>query len=38
MDDAIEMSLATLRAALPASAPPSGNWFDSYKWDAAEVE
>jgi sugar phosphate isomerase/epimerase len=38
MDDAIQMSVATLRAALPPSAPPPGNWFDSYKWEAAEVE
>lgn len=38
MDDAIEMSLATLRAALPSSASPTGNWFDAYKWEAAEVE
>jgi len=38
MDDAIEMSLATFRSALPPSAPPAGNWFDAYRWEAAEVE
>jgi len=38
MDDAIAMSVATLRAALPPSAPPPGDWFDTYKWEAAEVE
>lgn len=38
MDDAIELSLTTLGAALPASAPPAGDWFETYKWEAAEVE
>jgi sugar phosphate isomerase/epimerase len=38
MDDAIEMSVATLRRVMPSSPPPPGDWFDSYKWQAAEVE
>lgn len=38
MDDALEMSVATLRAATPAREPPAGNWFDNYRWEAAPVE
>jgi sugar phosphate isomerase/epimerase len=38
IDDAVDMSVATLRAALPTNAPPAADWFDNYKWEAAEVE
>jgi len=36
--DALDASVAMLRAALPASRFPEGNWFDSYKWVPAEIE
>jgi sugar phosphate isomerase/epimerase len=38
MDDTIELSLTTLRAAMPTRPSPEGNWFDAYKWEGAEVE
>jgi sugar phosphate isomerase/epimerase len=38
IDDAIDMSVATLRAALPRNAPPAADWFDNYNWEAADVE
>ncbi len=38
MDDTIELSLTTLRAALPVRPAPEGNWFDTYEWQEAKVE
>jgi len=36
--DALDASVSTLRAALPAAPFPAGNWFDSYRWVPAEIE
>ena len=38
MGDALDASVSTLRAALPAAPFPAGNWFDSYRWVPAEIE
>jgi sugar phosphate isomerase/epimerase len=37
-DDAIAMSVETLRSAVPAQPYPSGHWYDGYESDAVEVE
>jgi sugar phosphate isomerase/epimerase len=38
MDDALAVSVATLRAALPSGPIPRGSWFDNYQWEASVVE
>jgi sugar phosphate isomerase/epimerase len=37
MDDALSRSVATMKAVVPTEPVPSGNWFDKYEWETAEV-